>query len=168
MLRMFFSRECLFVDFTPFLESLLADGLLKAWGRHFRRGLPEIGHFARFIEPEELCDRQAQGVEHHLGEFGAKKPGRFLRARREVHRDDEAMQAGLLDDSSRRRKRRIRSPSSSIGSKEGEQKRPFGSKIGHGRVLPKQADSTKKRRQSCDSGVLVWASRFSTAPFFYT
>ena len=26
----------------------------------------------------------------------------------------------------------------------GEQKRPFGSKIGHGRVLPKQVDSTKK------------------------
>ena len=157
-----------FRGFSAFFGKPFSGWPFESLGRHFRRGLPEIGHFARFIEPEELCDRQAQGVEHHLGEIGAKKPGRFLRVRREVHRDDAAMQAGLLDDSSRRRKRRIRSPSSSIGSKEGEQKRPFGSKIGRGRVLPKQVDSTKKRRQSCDSGVFVWASRFSTAPFFYT
>lgn len=67
MLRMFFFCKCLFVDFSPFFGKPFSGWLFESLGRHFRRGLPEIGRFARFVEPEEFCDRQAQGVEDHLG-----------------------------------------------------------------------------------------------------
>ena len=67
MLRMFFFCKCLFVDFSPFFGKPFSGWLFESLGRHLRRGLPEIGRFARFVEPEEFCGRQAQGVEHHLG-----------------------------------------------------------------------------------------------------
>lgn len=49
------------------------------------------------------------------------------------------------------------------GRREGT-KRPFGSEIGHSEVFFEQADSTKKRRQSYDSDVLIWASGFQQRP----
>ena len=67
MLRMFFFRECFFVNFSPFFGKPFSRGPFEGLRRHFGRSLPIIWHFACFVESEKLCDRQAQGVEHHLG-----------------------------------------------------------------------------------------------------